>query len=64
VLHPTDYWQILRTKDANRNYIFGNQGSKLDPLWGLTPIITTKMGSGAFLVGSGKSRSRGNSRTG
>lgn len=53
VLHPTDYWQILRTKDANRNYIFGNNGITVDPFWGLTPIRTNKMGSGNFLVGSG-----------
>lgn len=53
VLHPTDYWQILRTKDANRNYIFGNNGITVDPFWGLTPIRTTHMGSGNFLVGSG-----------
>lgn len=53
VLHPTDYWQILRTKDANRNYVFNNNNITLDPFWGLTPIRTTKMGSGNFLVGSG-----------
>lgn len=53
VLHPTDYWQILRTKDANRNYVFNNNNITLDPFWGLTPIRSTKMGSGNFLVGSG-----------
>lgn len=53
VLHPTDYWQIIRTKDANRNYIFNNNNILLDPFWGLTPIRTTHMGSGNFLVGSG-----------
>jgi HK97 family phage major capsid protein len=52
VLHPTDYWQILRTKDANRNYLFGNNGM-VDPFWGLTPIPTVHMSSGEFLVGSG-----------
>src|SRR5262249_15776395 len=47
VLHPTDYWQILRTKDANRNYVFGgsnNGPNMVDPFWGLTPIRTTVMG--------------------
>lgn len=53
VLHPTDYWQILRTKDANRNYVFNNNNITLDPFWGLTPVRSTKMGSGNFLVGSG-----------
>lgn len=53
VLHPTDYWQILRTKDANRNYVFGNNGITIDPFWGLTPIRTNRMGAGNFLVGSG-----------
>jgi HK97 family phage major capsid protein len=53
VLHPTDYWQILRTKDANRNYVFGNNGITIDPFWGLTPIRTNKMSVGTFLVGSG-----------
>jgi HK97 family phage major capsid protein len=48
VLHPTDYWDIRLTKDS--------QGRYLDPtglFWGLTPIITTAIGSGNFLVGSG-----------
>lgn len=62
VLHPTDYWQILRTKDANRSYIFGNNGITVDPFWGLTPIRTIHMGSGDFLVGSGSPGGRGNSR--
>ncbi len=53
VLHPTDYWQILRTKDANRNYVFNNNNITLDPFWGLTPVKSTKMGAGNFLVGSG-----------
>jgi HK97 family phage major capsid protein len=53
VLHPTDYWQILRTKDANRNYIFNNNNIGIDPFWGLTPIRTNKMGAGNFLIGSG-----------
>lgn len=52
VLHPTDYWQILRTKDANRNYMFGRNGM-VDPFWGLTPVVTKNMSSGLFLVGSG-----------
>ncbi len=56
VLHPTDYWQILRAKDANRNYIFGgsnNGPNMVDPFWGLQVVRTTNMGSGNFLVGSG-----------
>jgi HK97 family phage major capsid protein len=53
VLHPTDYWQILRTKNANRDYVFNNNNITLDPFWGLTPVRTNKMGAGNFLVGSG-----------
>lgn len=52
VLHPTDMWQILRTKDTNKDYIFGRNGM-VDPFWGLTPYPTTMMTSGQFLVGSG-----------
>lgn len=47
-LHPTDYWNIRLTKDS--------QGRYLDPagiFWGLSPIRTTCLGSGNFLVGSG-----------
>jgi HK97 family phage major capsid protein len=52
VLHPTDYWQIIRTKDLNKDYLFGRNGM-VDPFWGLTPFVTTFMTAGQFLIGSG-----------
>jgi HK97 family phage major capsid protein len=54
VLHPTDYWNILLTKDSQGRYL--NSGPYADPrnaFFGLTPIVTTVIGSGTFLVGSG-----------
>jgi HK97 family phage major capsid protein len=50
VLHPTDYWDILLTKDSQRRYLFADNSK---PFWGLTPIPTVNIGSGNFLVGSG-----------
>lgn len=51
VLHPTDYWQIRRTKNLGA-YLFVGRDAQ-DPFWGLTPIVTTSMSAGEFLVGSG-----------
>ena len=44
--------EILRTKNANRDYIFGNNGITVDPFWGLRPIRTNKIAIGNFLVGN------------
>lgn len=55
VVHPTNWYQMTRLKDANDNYLLGgpkgNTGS--EPIWGLTPVATTQITSGTFLVGSG-----------
>jgi HK97 family phage major capsid protein len=48
VLHPTDYWDIRLTKDTTGNYL-----DKEGLFWELTPIVTTAIGAGSFLIGSG-----------
>jgi HK97 family phage major capsid protein len=53
VLHPTDFWNIRRTKNSLGQYLFGNNSISTDPFWGLNPVVTTTIGSGTFLVGSG-----------
>lgn len=53
VLHPTDAWGMRLTKTTTGEYIFGdptNNGAS--NFFGLTPIVTTAMSSGYFLVGS------------
>ncbi len=55
VMHPTDWWGIRLTKDSYGRYILGDPMqpvAKVD-LFGLTPIVTTSIASGTFLVGSG-----------
>jgi HK97 family phage major capsid protein len=51
VVHPNDWWGIRLTKDSQGRYIFP-LGTAVD-LFGLTPIVTTSVASGTFLVGSG-----------
>jgi HK97 family phage major capsid protein len=65
VLNPVDYWDIRLTKDSYGRYIFGDPqdfgpgiqfgGTVNNPrtIFGLTPVVTTAMTSGYFLVGSG-----------
>lgn len=54
VLNPTDSWGMRLVKDTAGRYVFdrpdGARGAS--PLWGLTPVVTTAMTSGYFLVGS------------
>jgi HK97 family phage major capsid protein len=56
VLHPTDWWNIRLTKDTQGRYILGDPMGPVgrDQLFGLTPVITTTITSGTFLVGSGE----------
>jgi HK97 family phage major capsid protein len=51
ILHPNDWWSIRLTKDSQGRYIFP-LNSAVD-LFGLTPIVTTNISPGAFLIGSG-----------
>jgi len=52
VLHPTDYWNIKLTKDTQGRYL-STGWNPYDPFFGLAPVVTTSVGSGNFLVGSG-----------
>jgi HK97 family phage major capsid protein len=67
VVHPTDWWAIRLTKDSYGRYILGNPQepagvgmpasggivSMPPKVFGLTPVVTTNIASGTFLVGSG-----------
>ena len=64
VLHPTDWWDMRLTKDSYGRYILGDpqtsyagagfgQMTPTQGLWDLTPVVTTSISSGTFLVGSG-----------
>jgi HK97 family phage major capsid protein len=55
VLHPVDWWAIRLTKDTQGRYILGDPMGPLgtQTLFGLTPVITTSIASGTFLLGSG-----------
>jgi HK97 family phage major capsid protein len=55
VVHPRNWWQMKRLKDNDKNYLLGGptNGSGLDRIWGMTPIATTNISAGTFLVGSG-----------
>lgn len=54
VLNPNDYWGMRLLKDTTGRYIFDRPdgGVGISPIFGLTPIVTTAMTSGYFLVGS------------
>ena len=53
-LHPTDWWKLRRTKDGFGRYILGDPQSQGSPtIWDLTPVPTTAMAAGTFLVGNG-----------
>jgi HK97 family phage major capsid protein len=47
-MHPNDYWDIRLTKDTTGQYL-----DKEGLFWDLNPIVTTCLGAGNFLVGSG-----------
>jgi HK97 family phage major capsid protein len=53
--HPRDWYRMTRLKDADKNYLLGGPMMGVGPrdVWGLTPVPTTQMSSGSFLVGSG-----------
>lgn len=55
VVHPNDYWSMRLTKDSYGRYILGDPmgPAVIQNLFGLTPIPTTNITSGTFLVGSG-----------
>jgi len=57
VVHPTDYFRMLRLKDTNKMYLLGGpmMGTGAIDIWGLTPVPTTNITAGTFLVGSGVS---------
>lgn len=53
VIHPSDWWQMRTTKDANGKYILGDPGVPVTPsLFGLPVVPTEAMTSRKFLVGS------------
>lgn len=57
VMHPGDWWKIKRTKDSTGRYILGDPSSPYNgSLWGATPVPTTQITSGYFLVGSSDAR--------
>lgn len=55
VLNPVDWWSIRLTKDGGGRYILGDPMGPVQKqqLFGLTPIVTTSIPTGTFLVGSG-----------
>ena len=50
VLHPNDLWDIFMTKDNEGRFLLP---TGISTLWGLTPLPTTNIAAGTFLVGSG-----------
>lgn len=57
VVHPRNWWQMKRLKDVDKNYLLsGPRGTgAAEAIWGMTPVATTQITSGTFLVGSGTS---------
>jgi HK97 family phage major capsid protein len=53
VLNPVDIWSMRLTKDSQGRYILGDPMQPLTSIFGLTPIVTTNVAVGTFLVGSG-----------
>jgi HK97 family phage major capsid protein len=55
VLHPRDWFKMTRLKDSNKQYLLdGPQGNvTAQGIWGMTPVVTTQISSGTFLVGNG-----------
>jgi HK97 family phage major capsid protein len=54
-LHPNDWWSVRLTKDGQGRYILGDPMGPVtqQQLFGLTPIVTTAVTDGTFLIGSG-----------
>jgi HK97 family phage major capsid protein len=57
VVHPRNWWQMKRLKDSQKQYLLdGPRGDgAAESIWGMTPVATTQITSGTFLVGSGTS---------
>ena len=55
VVHPRNWYQMLRLKDNDKNYMLGGPtgGTGLQRIWDMTPVPTTQISAGTFLVGSG-----------
>ncbi|WP_374374968.1 phage major capsid protein [Tabrizicola sp.] len=52
VLHWSDWWKMLMTKDSDGKYILGSpQGMAMPQMWGLPVVPTKSMAQGEFLVG-------------
>lgn len=57
VVHPTDWWRMRLTKDAQGRYILGDPGVQVTPgLFGLPIVPTPAMTEGNFLVGAFKAQ--------
>jgi len=54
VIHPADFWGMRLLKDSLGRYILGSpsQGAPAT-IFDLTPVVTTSISKGQFLVGSG-----------
>lgn len=60
VIHPTDYQNLVLTKDSNGQYYaggpfagqYGVGGINRGGPWGLTPVITTSIAQGTAIVGA------------
>jgi len=55
IVHPRDWWGMRLAKDAYGRYILGDPQAPLQQsaLFDLTPVVTTSIAVGTFLVGSG-----------
>src|SRR5262249_28377766 len=65
VLHPKDWWKVRLQKDAYGRYILGDPQQpgaiattgglvrSAPNIFNLTPVVTTSMSQGSFLVGTG-----------
>ena len=53
VMHPSDWWRIRLTKDADGKYILGDPGTMVEPsLFGLPVVATQSQTADNFLVGA------------
>lgn len=53
VVHPTDWFAIETSKDAQARYLVGDPQNQIQPrLWGLPVVSTLAMTAGNFLVGA------------
>lgn len=52
VIHWSDWWRMVLTKDGEGNYILGSPQSMAMPqMWGLPVVPTKAISAGSFLVG-------------